>query len=121
MTTATLEQVHRLSTKEPTTRIAQSLQETLGQRLAAYAIGIKDPKAIGQYAHGRQPRTDTERRLRALFMVTRLLLDVDGADVARAWMIGANPQLEDRAPIEVLHEDDVRAVLRAAQAFVQGG
>jgi hypothetical protein len=117
----TLEQVHRLAVVEDLDRIAQSLQETLGQRLTAYAVGSRDPKAIGKYAAGRHPRSETEARLRDLFQVTRLLLDQESAPTVRAWMIGANPQLEDRAPIELLHQRQIAPVMRAAQAFIQGG
>ena len=59
--------------------------------------------------------------MRDLFQVTRLLLDRESASTTRAWMIGANPQLEDQAPIELLHERQLGPVLRAAEAFVQSG
>ena len=118
---ATIEQVHRLAVSDTVATIAQYLQETLGQRLVAYAIGVSDPKAIGKYATGRQPRTDTEARLRDLYRVTRLLLSEEQPATVRAWMIGSNPQLADQAPVEVLHHGDVPAVLRAAEAFLIGG
>ena len=117
----TLEQVHRLAISQDVGTLAQSLQETLGQRLVAYAVGIRDPKAIGKYARGRAPRAGTEARLRDVFQVTRLLLDRESAATTRAWMIGANPQLDDQAPIELLHQCQLGPVLRAAEAFVQGG
>lgn len=98
-----------------------ALQETLGQKLTAFAVGIKDPKAIGKYATGRQPRADTEARLRDLYRVTRLLLSEETPSTVRAWMIGANPQLNDEAPIEALHERCTAPVMRAAEAFVLGG
>lgn len=120
MTTA--QQVHREAVKEDIATIAQSLQETLGQRLVAFAVEVKDPKAIGRYAKGRMsPRTDTEARLRDLYRVTRLLLSRESPDTVRAWMIGANPELGDEAPIKALHEQRIAAVLAAADAFLQGG
>lgn len=118
---STIDQVHRLAVSEELTTIAQSLQETLGQRLVAFAVGIKDPKAIGKYATGRKPRADTEARLRDLYRVTRLLLSAETPGTTRAWMIGANPQLNDAAPIEALHERQIAPVMRAAEAFVLGG
>jgi hypothetical protein len=118
---ATIEQVHRLAVSDTVATIAQYLQETLGQRLVAYAIGVSDPKAIGKYAGGRQPRTDTEARLRDLYRVTRLMLSEEQPATVRAWMIGSNPQLADQAPIEVLHHGDIPAVLRAAEAFLLSG
>ena len=42
-----------MSNQPPTVAtIAQHLQETLGQRLVAYAIGVRDPKEIGKYSTG---------------------------------------------------------------------
>lgn len=117
----TMEQVHRLAVSEEIAVVAQSLQETLGQKLTAFAVGIKDPKAIGKYATGRRPRADTEARLRDLYRVTRLLLSEETPSTVRAWMIGANPQLNDEAPIAALHERRTAPVMRAAEAFVLGG
>lgn len=117
----TIEQVHRLAVSEEIAVVAQSLQETLGQKLTAFAVGIKDPKAIGKYATGRRPRADTEARLRDLYRVTRLLLSEETPSTVRAWMIGANPQLNDEAPIAALHERRTAPVMRAAEAFVLGG
>lgn len=119
MTTAEL--AHRDAVRQNLERVAEVLQETLGQRLVAYAVGVRDPKAIGKYARGRAPRDGTERRLRDLYRVTRILLSEETPATARAWMIGANPQLGDEAPIEVLHQQRVQPVIRAAEAFVVGG
>jgi hypothetical protein len=116
------EQAHQQAVREDIARIAQFLQETLGQKLTAYAAGVKDPKAIGKYARGdHAPREETEARLRNVFRVTQLLLTGDSPATVRAWMIGSNPQLDDDAPIELLHETQVRPVLRAAEAFLMGG
>lgn len=115
-------QVHRLAISQDLPTIAQALQETLGQRIAAYAVGVHDPKAIGKYASGvRQPHQHVEAALRDLFQVSRLLLAHEQADTVRAWMIGSNPQLEDRAPLEVFHAGDRQSVIRAALAFADGG
>jgi hypothetical protein len=40
---------------------------------------------------------------------------------ADLWFIGANPQLNDAAPIERVHDGDVAGVPAAARAFVVGG
>jgi len=117
----TIDQVHRIAVSEEIATIAQALQETLGQKLVAFAVGIKDPKAIGKYAGGRHPRVDTEARLRDLYRITRLLLSGETPATTRAWMIGSNPQLNDEAPIEAVHYQKTAAVMRAAEAFVLGG
>jgi hypothetical protein len=117
-----VEQAHQAAMRMEFSAVAGFLQETLGQRLTAYAAGVRDPKTSGKYLQGRPPRNDeTERRLRALYQVVQLLLDHDTPRTVRAWMIGANPELGDEAPIERLHLGDVPAVLNAARAFVVGG
>src|SRR3954469_16607647 len=104
-------------TRSVTTTIAQiadELQTTLGQRLTAYAVGVRDPKAIGKYARGAiEPRDDTAQRLRDLFRIVRILA-AERPETIRAWMIGSNPLLDDRAPIEMLHEENVQRVSRSA-------
>lgn len=112
-----LEQAHRDAIRLPIANIAEMLQEALGQRLAAYAVGLRDPKAVGRYAREEQePRQETEGRLRDLYRVTRILLARETSRTVRAWMIGANPLLDDRAPVELLHRRSVAPVMRTAEA-----
>lgn len=119
---AVVDQAHKEAVRLDISSVAAVLQETLGQRLTAYAIGVKDPKAIGRYVRSEQePRPMQARNLRELFRVTRLLLEYETPTTVRAWMIGLNPELGDKAPIEALHEQEHQAVLRAAEAFVAGG
>jgi hypothetical protein len=57
--------------------------------------------------------------------VTRMLRDYDSPVVSRAWMIGTNPELEDRVPVRLLRAGKLGEVgseiLRAARAFLAGG
>ena len=57
---------------------------------------VKDPKATGKWAQGRQPHPDTEQRLRA----ARQILEVHSPQTARVWSIGMNPPLDDDAPAQ---------------------
>ena len=118
-----VDQIHRTALREDIANVAQALQETVGQRLVAYAVGVRNPKLVGRWARGEHvPRGVNDRRLRELFRVVMLLVEAgETAATVRAWLIGANPQLEDRAPIEVLHEGDPAPVLRAAESFAIGG
>lgn len=112
-----------MALRQPTATIAASLQETIGQRLVAFAVGVRNPKLVGRWARGEHvPRQARERALRELFQVVSLMVESgeSGATV-RAWLIGSNPQLEDLAPIEVFHEGHVERVKQAAQAFTAGG
>ncbi len=120
--TTLLEKTHRHTVRQDIATIAQALQETLGQKLTAYAISIKDPKAIGRYARQTQGiRDETERRLRDLYQIVTLLLEEEVPTTVRAWMIGMNPQLDETAPVDLLHEGKQAAVLNAAEAFRAGG
>lgn len=116
--TAAVEQARGDATRLPIASIAQKLQETLGQRLTAFAVASRDPKAIGRYAAGNQtPRDETAARLRDLYVITQILLARETAETVRAWMIGSNPLLEDRAPIELLHDNAASSVRRAASSM----
>jgi hypothetical protein len=121
LTEQEITRAYRESFQEEPAVMAQVLQETLGQKLTAYAVGVRDPRAIGLYARGREPREDTLRRLRELFRITRLLVAHESSATVRAWMIGSNPLLNSYAPIELLHADEAQPVLNAAEAFLTGG
>lgn len=117
------EEIHRMALRQPASTVAASLQEMIGQRLVAFAVGVRNPKLVGRWARAEHaPRQAHERALRDLFQVVSLLAESgeSGATV-RAWLIGSNPQLGDLAPIEVFHEGHTERVKRAAQAFVAGG
>lgn len=100
----------------PLPEMAEKLQDTLGQRITAYAIGIKDGRQVGKYARGETKPSDLAMdRLRRLYQVVQILSTRETAETIRAWMIGSNPLLEGRAPLELLHEDQVEAVAGAAE------
>jgi hypothetical protein len=114
-----VDEAYRASVASPIAQIAEQLQATLGQRLTAYAVGVRDPKAIGKYARAAiEPREDTAQRMRDLFRITRILGE-ERPEIVRAWMIGSNPLLDDRAPIELLHEENTKPVSRAAGVETQ--
>lgn len=102
--------------------VAGYLQEVLGQKLVAYMAGVEDVKAVGQWAAGkRSPHPDNERRLRAAFQIFHMLQEAESPHTVRAWLIGLNPQLDDRSPATLIREDSTRDVLVAVKAFLAGG
>jgi hypothetical protein len=117
------EQIHRTALRQSASTIAGSLQQTIGQRLVAFGVGVRNPKLVGRWARGEhEPRQEHERSLRELFRIVSLLIESgESAGTVRAWLIGSNPQLDDRAPIEVFHEGAIDQVRRAAEAFTAGG
>src|SRR3954469_24247193 len=105
--------------------VAAYRQQQLGQKLTAYVAGVADPKMVGRWAAGKaQPRDEREMRLRDAFKATRMLVGAFGAQTAKAWWVGSNTRLDDRAPAAVLRHaaepEELRFVVPAARAFAGG-
>jgi hypothetical protein len=103
--------------------LATDLREILGAPLVAYIGGVRETRAVRQWAEGtRQPQPAVVERLRLAYRVARLVQAREGRPVTQAWFQGLNPQLGDVSPARVLREglaDEVGAqVLAAARTFV---
>jgi hypothetical protein len=99
--------------------LASTLQDTLGQKLVAFALRDRHPKTIGRYARGeRQPDDKAIGELADLFVVVEILKTGMRPAAVRSWMLGANPRLRGKAPIEVFHDGRHDLVREAAQLFV---
>jgi hypothetical protein len=106
--------------------VVAALREILGLKLCAYLGSVKETRAVNEWADGvREPSEAVQRRLRLAFQVAEAIAEVDGAEVARAWFQGLNPQLDDRSPARLLREGDIdevgREVIGAERAFLVGG
>ena len=87
---------------------------------------MKQTRAVNGWADGvREPSEAVQRRLRLAFQIAEAIAEVDGAEVARAWFQGLNPQLGDRSPARLLREGDLDEVgpevIGAGRAFLVGG
>jgi hypothetical protein len=115
-------EAHRKMVTSEISDIAAFLQEMLGRNLVAYIAETKDTKAVTRWAKAEsQPRPEAEKRLRSTYQILQLLLSADSSHVARAWIVGMNPQLDDEAPAEVIREGRYKDALIAAKAYVAGG
>jgi len=114
-------EAHRQTVEADIHSVAATLRGLLGNKLTAYLAGSDDDKQPARWANGTKPNEDAEKRLRAAYQVINMIQHDDSSYVARAWMIGMNPQLEHEAPADVLREGRLRDVILAAQAFVSGG
>jgi hypothetical protein len=117
---------HLQATRAAFDQVADSLREMLGAKLTAYLGGVKETRAVNQWADGeREPGETVQLRLRHALQVALMISEADGPGVARAWFHGMNPQLDDRSPARLLREGDLNEVgpevLRAARAFLVGG
>jgi hypothetical protein len=112
--------IHKAATASPTTEVAGELQELLGQKLVAYAAGVRSPKLIGRWAAGdHEPRAESEKRLRDLYRVWLTLKEEQYTrGTLRAFIMGSNPHLRDRAPIDVIRDGNGIEAVHAAEAFV---
>ncbi|KAA9089588.1 hypothetical protein [Microbacterium radiodurans] len=104
-------------------QIVSELRSRLGAKLVAYIANVTETRAVRSWADGeRVPTPNTERRLRLAFQVAALIDLSEGDGVAATWFQGMNPQLGDRSPAWVLHEDRsddaLDRVLDAAKGFV---
>jgi hypothetical protein len=106
--------------------VASELRELLGARLVAYLGGVRETRAVHQWADDdRQPSTEVQQRLRLALQVALPIAEADGKEIAQAWFQGLNPQLDDRSPARMLRDGDFEeagpAVVAAARAFLVGG
>jgi len=114
------------SVRLPPSEIVQRLRDTLGAKLVAYIGGVRETRAVREWADdARTPSAEVVQRLRTTFHVMALLRDRESASTVASWFQGMNPELEDMAPARVLREQDLAtagpAVLAAARSFVAFG
>ena len=107
--------------------LVKELREMLGAQLVAYLGGVKETRAVRQWAEGtrRIAAGDDLARLRLAYQAATLLAERDSVSVVQAWFTGLNPTLDDRSPARLLREDDLSAagpqVLAAARQFAALG
>ena len=114
---------HQRAVRAAFPQVAGDLREILGAKLTAYLGGVKETRAVNEWADGtREPGAETQRRLRLALQVAIVIADADGAEVAHAWFVGLNPQLDDRSPARLLRKGDLDevgpAVIAAERAFL---
>jgi len=99
----------------------------MGAKLVAYLGGVRETRAVRQWAEGTRSVQDStdERRLRLAYQVATLIAERDSPGVIQAWFQGLDPQLDDRSPARLLREGELDEVgplvLAAARAFAATG
>jgi len=110
----------RLDTHE----VVAYLMARLGPTLTAYIAGSKSRSMParwaappGDSAHV-EPSPEKARRLQAAHTVFLLIENAENDQVARNWLVSANPRLDGVTAAELVRNDNFPAVFRAADAFV---
>ncbi|HET9379426.1 MAG TPA: XRE family transcriptional regulator [Streptomyces sp.] len=121
-TTATADdRAHRETTEQPVAEIARFLQEMFSQRVTAHIAKVEDSKQVGRWARAQNaPRFDSECRLRTAYQVFTYIATCENDHIARAWMMGMNPQLDDDSPIQAIADERFKEVMAAARSFRRG-
>jgi hypothetical protein len=115
---------YRNSRTWPIARVIEELRGILGARLVAYIGGVKETRAVREWAEGvREPQSEAVRlRLRDAYQIAALLSERETAGVVQTWFMGMNPQLADRAPARLLRDGEpeqaAAEILAAARAFI---
>lgn len=98
--------------------IARELREALGADLVARMTRV-DPELVDQWAAGGQaPSAQDEQTLRAVFEIYKTLAGPQTPKLARAWLLGLNPNFESQQPAEVFASGQARDVLIEAENYV---
>jgi hypothetical protein len=116
------ERIQRLTNEARRKRdVARQLNDDLGLTLVAALTGVTRDQP-NEWARSEWPSLAPEVWVRAQFAndVWNELEAAEGRDVARRWFIGANPLLNQRAPVLAIREDRHAEVRRAVDAFING-
>lgn len=98
-----LDAAQQRSVRTEASEQARYVQTTLGSRLAAACLGLKDTRTLASWAGGGPIKAvDGEHRLQVLYRATVAIEAAFSPAVAAAFLRGANPVLGERAPMLVI-------------------
>lgn len=100
--------------------LVRRLIDAVGPAVVQSMTGTKDRTMPSRWARpdGPTPQMEAQKRLRLGYQVWRTVEAAEGRDVALAFLVGANPRLEDDLPLNAVYELRHAEVLGAARAFV---
>ena len=110
-----------------TAELVAALRSLLGAKLVAYIGGVKETRAVRQWAEGSRKianPTDVER-LRVAYRAARMINLKDNIQIVQTRFQGLNPVLDDVSPARLLRDGDVDTdgprVIAAARQYVAVG
>jgi uncharacterized protein (DUF2384 family) len=103
----------------PTAEKVRSLASWMGSaRRLAELLGV-DPAQVSRWSRGEGPGLLNAERVEVLELVLSELSRLYEPEAARRWLVGANPHLGDRRPLDVVRSgrpEELLAALRAERA-----
>lgn len=120
MEATTRDEIYLGTTRMNIHDLVRELIENVGAAVVQSMAGVKDRTSPYKWAKpdGTEPRPEVEARLRLGYRVWKTLERAEGKNVALAWLMGANPRLEENLPVLYIQQQRSREVLGAAEAFV---
>ena len=120
MPAATFVDAHSAAARLGIREVVRQLNNHLGTTLVAALAGVRDRGLPSKWAKpdGPEPRDSAQTRLFKAHSLFFTLAQAESESVARAWMIGSNPLLEDDTPITALREDRFKELGHALDAFL---
>jgi hypothetical protein len=116
---------HRETLELSTAEITRRLINVIGRKLTAYIGNVDDVRAVESWAAGGEMSDDASIRLRFSFRLVQTLLEAQSPAIIQAWLMGVNPDLDDRVPIRLMRQSNLETVapdiLRAAHTFLVEG
>lgn len=106
--------------------VIRSLTDSLGPGLMGEMCGMEGAVPLKKWLV-KPPTMEEEVKLRLGYEAFRIIRNAEGADIARAWMVGMNPHLENHSacrhsdgnPITEIGLGYGDEVLAAARAYVE--
>lgn len=112
--------------KAPTQDVVILLRAILGPQLVLSIAGVRTPGCVANWAQGQgRPSGWGEVRLRIALELALLIMEAEGLEAARRWMLRRDPRLDGRSPLGVIAEDSPRCarqvLLEAARVSLRHG
>jgi hypothetical protein len=107
--------------------LVSALRDLLGAKLVAYIGGVKETRAVRQWAEGSRTiaKSADLERLRVAYRAAWMINQTDSHRVVQAWFQGLNPLLDDVSPARLLRDGDIEVdgsrVIAAARQFAAVG
>jgi len=111
-------EAHNEAMSLPTPIVVESLVGLLGATTVAEIAGVKETRAVQQWASGeREPQRS--HVLRFALQLAMMISTVTSRHMAGAWFHGANPHLDDQIPVVLLREQPLESIQVRLMAAVR--